>query len=56
MQQDMKRFCAGNDKSRTITATARVYVIVPCAPNLVALFDDDEVASQAIFDQIDGGA
>lgn len=56
LQQTTNEIGSGDKERRTITTTARVYIIVPCPANLVALFDDDEVASLAAFDQIDGGA
>ena len=39
-----------------ITTTARIFVVVPCAPNTRALLEDDEVVAFVAFDEVDGHA
>jgi hypothetical protein len=39
-----------------VTATARVFVVVPCAADACALFDDDEVVAFVAFYEVDGHA
>ncbi len=42
-------------RRQDITATSRVFVVVPCSPQTSTLLQDDEVTAVVALDQVDGG-